>query len=680
MIDPSQGDGEIIVTAQKRAEPIGRVPISISTLQSDQLGASGAANFQEIQNYVPGFRIGLVGPNMTPTIRGISSSAGGAANVATYIDGFYQPSLLGNSFDLENIESLQVVKGPQGTLFGRNATGGAIVIKTRSPSFDTSVNLQASYGSFDDRRLNVYASTGITDQLAVNVAGYIRKSDGFVRNVYNGRHDAYSDQKSVRGKLLYKPTDRLTLELIAGYASIDDPGSSVFSLDPKFLSGSLIATLAPDAVITTRRKETAQNTAVFTKVKTANVGLKTEYDLGDASLTMLTGYRHEKADQVADLDGSSSTIFDTSSHRQDKTFTQEVNLVSTGNGPFQFSLGAFYYHDVNVISPFNLSYCDGCSFVYIDSRLKTEAAAVFADATYEALPSLFITAGLRYSLERQTYSFASLGVSDRRKDDWKTATPRFVARYEFSPSTNVYASYSKGFKAGIFPNGAAATSALNPEKVDAYEVGAKWEHRGWRAALAGYYYKYKDMQIFAYDATTAQSLFRNAASATIKGIDFDMSGAITSRLSVYANAAYLHGRYGRFDGAIDTAPNITGAGYSSVAVSASGNMLQQAPAFTFNAGANYAVPVSFGTLSLSANIYHSSRIFYDAPNRFVQPGYELVNISAGWTSTDDRWSLELYGKNVTDTVYRNYIDPLSFAILANWGAPASYGVRLGYKF
>ncbi|MDF0546108.1 TonB-dependent receptor [Sphingobium sp. H39-3-25] len=674
---------EITVTAQKRTEVTENVPISISTIGSDHIGVAGVSNLQELPQMVPGIRVDQLGSNTQPTIRGISSNVGGpgtSANVALYVDGFYQPSQLGDALDFNNIANIQVVKGPQGTLFGRNATGGAIMINTLDPAFKTAVRIDASYASFADARASIYATTGLTDTLAVDLAAYFRDADGFVTNVYNGRHDAYAKHRSIRGKLLFEPTSNLKFLLTVSHSDVKEPGPQVYSLLPDLAGTAQAPVIAPGSVTTSARKQDAQNTEAIAHTKTTSVYLKSTLDVGGVSLTSYTGYRDENSRQQSDLDGSSATLFVSDWTQYDRTFTQEFNLASAGNGALQWSAGTFYLHSNAGIPQFDLHFCDDCTLVLISSRIKTEAVAGFGDATYHLGGGLYATGGLRYSWEKQTYDYAQFGATGGGSQAWHGFSPRAALRYEFSPRTNVYASFNKGFKAGVFSTVSASLNAVEPEQVKAYEVGFKSAVGSWHFATSAYYYDYTNLQVSSYDLTTGAQLLQNAGSARIKGLEAEVSGRLMPGLSVRANAAYTHGRYRTFEGAVDTVLLPGGIGYESVPASASGKTMLRAPAFTANLGADYVMPINFGSLKFSGNLYMTSKIYYDALNRYSQKAYQVLNLSAEWNAPDNSFGVGVFGKNVTDTHYVNYVDPLSYGILANWGTPASYGVRLRMAF
>lgn len=677
------GGSEIIVTAQKRSEAIEDVPISIQSLAATRLGIEGANNLQQLPQLVPGLRVDFLGSRVQPTIRGVSTTAGGPgnnANVAVYIDGFFQPSQMGNALDFINIDSIQVVKGPQGTLFGRNATGGAIVINTLAPKFEPLAALDLSYGSYDDKRASFYGTTGLTKNLAIDLAAYIRRSDGFITNIVTGGKPAYIDHTSIRSSILYEPTDKLSFKLALSHSNIDDPSTQVYSLDPGRPGTAQALFLAPGSITTDKRKETAENTPGGGQTKTDSVYLTSELDVAFGKITSYTGYRNERSWQSVDLDGSNATLFGADYFQYSKLFTQELQLASTGIGPFKWSTGAFYLHDKAGIPALNFQFCQDCNVNVLDSKLTTESWALYADGTYNVTGGLFATAGVRYSKDQQYYVWSAPSGADSPRNSWSGWSPRAALRYEFSPRTNVYVSYSQGFKAGTFNSFSPDSTPVASEKIKAWEVGFKWAGGGWRFSTAAYYYDYSNLQVNTYDLARGLSTLKNAAVARIKGVEADLSGEILPGLSIYANGAYTHARYLDFPAAEDIAPSSNGIGFVNVAANATGNTMLRSPTWTGNVGGTYRVETGIGALSFNANLYLTSKVYYDAPNRYVQPGYEVLNLSAGWESLDKHYNLTLFAKNATDTKYYNYYDPLAFASLVNWATPVTVGVKAGFRF
>lgn len=688
----ASGLEEVVVTAQKRAERAEDVPISIASIDGDTLSQSGISGSAQLPQAVPALRIDYSGAFAQPTIRGVGSAAAGnglSANVATYVDGFYVPSTQANDFQLLSVSNISVLKGPQGTLFGRNATGGAILVTTRDPSFDSTGTLTASYGRFNHKTISGYASTGLTSTLAVDVAGIYEEGDGFIRNIVTGAKAGKFDKSTVRSKLLWAPTDSTQFTLTYQHNDVDDPTI----LQNNLYQGLGLASLIPGAVAPSKRGQVANdNPGTGFTLKSDGVFLKGTTDVGFADLVSYTMYRAQKTVSTLDFDSSSIPIFHLAFFYKQDSFSQEFNLTSHSDGPFSWVVGANYFHDNDRQTDFLIS-LGGAPYVpgYTTSQ-KTDAVAGFFDGTYEVLDSLFLTLGYRYSSEKREAAYttqsALVGIpgSDAAQHTWSDGTPRAVIRYEISPRTNVYASYTEGFKSGTYnPSGQSVRPRIEPEQIKAYEIGFKTASPLLRFNTSAFYYDYQDLQIASYKLS--QSLLQNAASSEIYGVDADIVMTPMDSLELRLAGAYTHAEFDKFPGAplyvqcLD--PAACGAGFgqfSVVPISADGFAMPRSPRYTASAGVQYTIPVGSSDVRLNADYYRSSKVYFDPVQQFSQDDYGILNLRATYTSADEHLSVSLYGTNVTDTVYVNQVLPSLLAIGQTYGEPRAYGISATVKY
>lgn len=689
---------EIIVTAQKRAQLLEDVPISIMSVGEEVLASAGVDASAQLPQLVPGLRMDFSGGFAQPTIRGVGAATAGNGlqpNVATYIDGFYMPSALANNFQLASVTDVSVLKGPQGTLFGRNATGGAIVVTTADPSFAPEGKVSASFERYNRLVLNGYLSTGLTDKLAVNVAAMYDRGNGFITNLVNkdnkwGQFDSYV----VRGKLLYQASD--DVRFIAAYSHQQQH-------DPNVLSQSVVAgpggvplstgALIPGGYAATERGTVSENYQSDYRVKADTATLTAEFDLGFATLASRSMYRKEKSNSRADYDHSNIPIFDYSFNFQDETFTQEFDLASSaGGGRFEWVLGAFYIHDKDLNTAFDIS-LGGAPFVlgYTGGQ-KTDALAVFADGTYEVSDGLFLTAGVRYSTEKRRAWFDVHNIaagplgSGQNQHRFNSVTPRAVVRYELAPRTSVYASWSRGFKSGAFnPSGQDVSTYVDPETIDAFEVGFKTASSTLRLNASAFYYDYRDLQLASYESSSSH--LQNAANSRIYGADVDAVYSPLAGLQLRAAAAYTHATFKSYPVALRYVqcldPVACGAGFGTFVPTpqdSSDLSMPRAPRFTASLGVQYAIPLAAGGLTLNADLYHTSRIWFDAVEQFGQKAYDLVNLRATYALPGDHVQLSVFGTNVFDTSYRSQVLPAALSIAQTYGNPASYGAAVTVKF
>lgn len=685
---PSTDD--IVVTAQRRSERLTDVPIAITAVTSNQLSGAGVSTTQQLGQVVPGLRLDLSGGFSQPTLRGVGSSVAGAglnASVATYVDGFYRPSQLSNNFDIADVESIQVLKGPQGTLFGKNATGGAILVTTLEPTFEPSMHTKISYGRFGELRTSVVVSSGITDTLAAGFSAQRRRTDGFQHNLFTGRNADTADNWNVRGKLLFQPTDRLSFLLTYEHTSIDDNSSATYSAYKGYSMANdpaLIQTLLPGAtnpVIPTRRGTVNLNAPLAFKVNADGITLRTRLDLGSATLTSYTGYRDESVLISQDYDATDLTLFHGRFDPQEQTFTQEFNLASTGSGPLQYVAGLFYYNDKSRYPSYLAAFNGAPAVNVFDATNYAESYAAFLDGTYSFNDKLFLTVGGRFSIDKIRDKFAAFPPApfDGAKATFHAFTPRVVLRYAIDGGTSVYASASRGNKSGVFNATGFSKDAVNPEEINAFELGFKTSRPGFRFETSAFLYNFKNLQVNRF--TNTASILVNAAKARIYGADFQLSAQIAEPLRIELGGAWTHARYIDFL----EAPTYLGTGFPgdpirTANVDASGFQMTRAPDWTGNAAITYETLLAGGKFFATANYYRTSRFYFDAGQQTKQKSYGLMAARVNWTTPDGHYTFGLYGENLTDTKYLAQVLQEPQAILQQYGTPRTYGVAFEMKF
>ncbi len=685
---------EIVVTAQKRSEHVEDVPIAITSVSGDTLARAGVNASSQLPQLVPALRIDYAGAFAQPTIRGIGSAAAGnglSANVATYIDGFYVPSTLSNDFQLLGVTNVSVLKGPQGTLFGRNATGGAILVTTRDPSFQPTGELTASYGRFNHVTVNGYGSTGLTDKLAIDVSAIYERGDGYVRNVVYNDPDWLAFRKVVaRSKLLFQPDDDTRITLTYQHTDVSDPTPQSGTL----YNGAGLAAVIPGATVAVGPRVSSEDARPAFTLKVDGAYLKMDRDVGFANLISYSQLRYQSVNERADEDRSDIPIFAYSFYYKENSFSQELNLTSKDSGRLSWVAGAYYFHDDDRQTNFLISAGGSPYFPGYLTDQKTSALAGFADATYEVFEKLFLTGGLRYSYEKRDGSYliqspavGAVGGASAEKS-FNGVTPRAVIRYELSSRTNVYASFTRGFKSGAFNvSGQDVAHPVDPEKVDAYEVGYKTASSALRFDTSAYYYNYSNLQLASYIA--AHSFLRNAARARIYGADANILYSPISTLTLRTGLAYNNAKFTSFPNApVDVQcldPVACGPGYGAfltgLTTDARGKYLARSPVFTGTFGVEYGVDVGAGELVFNADYYRTSRVYFDPANQYSQAPYGILNLRATYHLPGDHVSISLYGTNVTDTVYRSeLLSQPPFGPVQTYGEPASYGISLSTKF
>jgi len=666
-----QNDGEIVVTAQRREERLKDVPLSVTAVSGDQLSQSGVSGSRELATLVPGLSINTTGATAQATVRGIGNTIVGGNSespVAVYIDGVYISGQYFAVFDLANIESIQVLKGPQGTLFGRNATGGAILVTTSRPENVFSGSVTASYASFNDVRVGGYISGPITDSLRFDIAGNYHKDHGYARDVVRGtRLSEYEDQ-SVRGKLMFAPDSDTRITLIGDYGKIRD--ESAVSLK------AVRAAATAGAFVPTDPREFALSFDPYAISKGGGVSLEIMHDFGDFTVKSLSAYRKTKNYSLTDQDRVAANLSRIDTTIRDNYFTQEVTVSNSNPGKFQWIAGAFYYGDT-VVNP---TYSNITTLLN-NAKLQVDAYAVFGEGTYALSDSFKVTAGIRYSTEERTFlSRRNAGnpTVAFRSMSANALTPRVSLIYSVNDDSNVYATYSRGFKSGVFPAATFNAAPVKPETIDSYEVGYKLSSGGTSLNVAAYYYDYRDLQVTTRTPAGLQTLL-NAASAEIYGVDADLSVRVSKGLRLRLAGAYTHSEYKDFVNAPFFAP-LPAGGNSTFSGDASGNPLIRTPEWTVTAGLRYETEVGAGKIDFSGDVYYNSGFSWTFENAYRQGAYELVNAQVGWSPDGDHFRISLFGKNLTNSLYSMGTSVTTAATAAAYARPRSYGVAANFKF
>ena len=697
----SDDASEIVVTAQRREEKAKDVPITLTTITSADLGQGDVQQLSDIAKLTPALRFDNYGGFVQPTIRGVGtavSASGAGSNVGIYVDGFYAPNPLSSDFQLLSVESVTVLKGPQGTLFGRNSTGGAIQVTTSEPSQDARGVAEVSYGRFNTQKYQAYVTGGLSENIAVDLAGLYRKGDGYVTNIATGnKKDGAYEAWSVRAGVKINLSDSSSLLFRYTHANTDDPNPNTPNtyVDDAGRVYSIGAVLPPayGAKVATDPREVSGNGPTEFTSKVDTYQLTGEFDLGFATLTSYTQYRNESSYSALDLDGTSLSLFDVEFYITDKIFTQEFVLASQGEGRLKWSAGAFYFSDKNKFHYLNGSFSGAPMARISSSGTDTTGIAVFADASYELADRFFLGVGARYGHDKVTNGFFDVtalamtgstgrtNVPDISKDSF---TPRVTLRFEPTPSSSVYASFSRGYKAPILNVNGYSSNVINAEHISAFEVGYKYASRGLSFDASAYYYKYTDLQVASYIGT--QSLLTNAANSRVYGIEAQLSYEVSPSFSFNLSGAWLDAKYEKFQGSpyyeqcLVAACGIYYGVFTNLNVDASGFRMARSPEFTGSAGARYQTELAGGQFALSGNISYTSKAYFDTVQQFSQKGYELVSLRAEWTDPSEHFTVAIFGDNVTNSKYMNQILPGPYAIQTNWGSPATYGASVRVKY
>ncbi len=689
----SSGSGElleIVVTAQRRQQNLQNVPVTVEAFSAEQLNASVLTSITDLGTVTPG----LVAPTQfgyfQPHLRAIGTTAPSSSvenPIAVYVDGIYYGAQAGSIFSLAGIDHVEVDKGPQGTLFGRNATGGLIQIITKDPVQQFSGTASVTAGDYATFGGSVYVTGGITPTIAANLSAYFQnQGTGFGTNYLTGLEVNKNQDIAIREKTLFTPTEHDSVMLAVDYEQnhsspvlVPAPGTTPFGGTPYTGSPwSANGLYQPDVL-----------------ERQGGISLKIDHDLGFAHLESMSAYLNSKLFSAFDgtfitdpTYGLNIILWDV--HQQ---FTQEFDLRSEADSALTWTAGIYYYNATAKYDPIGLvgGYIAPLTGFSTLSKATNYSIAAFGQATKEILPATNLTLGLRETYEDKRFSeaqygsfpdgsFVSFGSVSGVKLNSHEPTWRVSVDHKLTPDALLYVSYNHGYKTGGFNDEYLPVKAYAPETLDAYEIGAKTDTLGHRLRLdaAAFHYNYKNLQTVAYPAGT--ELIYNAPGANINGLDLDLQAVLFKNFSLSGGFEILRAKYRDFPGAQLSLP-ATGGGSTLSSFDAAGRQLPLAPKWTMDLSPLYTVPLgTSGNLKLGATISYNDGFYYEPDNRFRQGAYKVVNASVAWDSSSEEYSVRLWGKNLTNEVYTTAMYAQTNADYAQYAAPRTFGITASWNF
>ena len=680
LIGASNTIEEIVITAEKREKSLQRSAVSVTAYTADHLERSQIEDIYDIGLQTPGLIVNkeIVGKIY---IRGIGTenlTLGGDPGVPVHVDGAYIARTSSANFELSDVERVEVLRGPQGTLYGRNATGGSINIISKAPTEDFTGRFDALYGNFDRLRFSGAVSGPIVEDRALFRASFlVSDRDGFTPNLFTG--ERLDDESLAAGRLRLRllPTENVTVDLIAEISDDDSSPQPFKQLEFSDLFEGTLGAFDPSGL-----RPVSQDSPVTESQEQFGFTGIINWDLGPVILTSVSAYRD--VDFAVQFDGDATDILfqnfaDTSTSQQ---FSQELRLASSGDSRFDWLLGAYYFNDdgnttISIPIP-------GFGFdIFHEASISTNAFAVFGQATYDITDRLAVTLGLRYSDEdKDADQFTDFGfippLAQPLKENSDALTPKFGV--EFFPREDVmlYASATRGFKSGGFTfNG--FQSNFDPEFVWAYEGGVKSQFLDDRvqANLSFFYYDYTDLQVSKLENNTG--VITNAADATIYGSEIELAFSPVSGLDINVGLSFLNAE---FDVFLTEDPSNPGLG----TIDLDGRRLPRSPKFTANVGGQYTHAIgNSGDVTYRLDYQHQSKSFFTTFNRDLsaQQAFDLLNARVTFEPTGRNWRLSGFVKNAFDEEY--FLNILESGVETGkpegfLAAPRTYGVQVSVDF
>ncbi|MEQ8744914.1 TonB-dependent receptor [Parasphingorhabdus sp.] len=716
------GGNVIIVTAQRRDQNLQDVPIAITAKTAENLTDAGINNSLDLQFVTPGLNFGTQLASAVPYIRGVGTqgtAAGNDSSVSTYVDDVYYSSSTGSVLSFPNVDRIEVLKGPQGTLFGRNATGGLVHIITKDPSFDFKGQAEISYGNYETIKGTAYLTGGLSENVAVDLAFSIAdQGEGYGTNLFSGSDVNDTDELALRNKWLFNVGDNTEIKLAFDYSKVQTTAGTSLRLAPGALGvdgaatfGFLItpvaqggggltpAQAAPIAAAAASRftgdfQDADSSLDPFSEIEQWGVSLKIDHSFGDVDLTSISAYRDtDSLQQLAQAAIPFPGFLDVFLNQFTRTFTQELRLTS-GTDNFDWIVGAYLLSEEAGYNPTRITglALSPADTATDDNQQDTFSWALFAQGDYRITDDTTLTAGIRFTQDKRDLSgntavlgggmiFASTDFTD--SETWSEFTWRLALSHKFNDDTLGYISYNRGFKSGLFNlnvlNPAGPGPAVNPEILDAFEVGLKTEFLDNKVRLntSAFYYQYKDLQVNITTPGGAQIL--NAAEASMYGGEIELLVAPTDGLTLNAGLSLLHATFDSFPSGRVLTPTGFG-GNAQTAADLAGNDVPRSPEVTFSFGGVYDFDTSIGNFALSANYYYNDGFFWESDNVLAQNSYSVVNAQVTWTDPNDRFYVSIFGNNLTDEEYSSFGLASELGDFIAAAPPMTYGAKVGVKF
>ncbi len=684
--DPAANDSEIIVTATKTGETrLQDTALAITAVSAQTLARTGIKDVRDLASLTPGLQVTQNASFAQVYIRGIGSNnvfGGSDPSSTIHLDGVYlarPASYLTGFLDVERIE---VLRGPQGTLYGRNSVGGTINVVSRKPGDTIKAKLQATYGNYNTARLEGYFSTPlVTDKVSASIALIASRRDGFLKNIVPGVGDV-DDEATMGGRaqLRFTPSSQLEILVRADYLDSDDALAGYIKLlqtttDP--LANSILGDY----------RKVAVNIRSSSKRRQWGGSGEINYDLGaGVQLKSLTAYRTNRLIQIGDTDGTALNVRRTDQFEDQHQFSQEFNLTGK-TGSLSYILGAYYFQEKILVDSSVTTYAADIRANF-NPTINTSAWAGFAQASYALTPMISLTAGIRYTREHKRFDqiasqfFLSSGGlrptyprTYQRETTFDAWTPKFGIEVRPTEGVLLYASATKGFKSGGYNFSSLNTSqGFAPETLWSYEGGFKLDLLGHvlRLDATYFHYVYKNLQVQSFLSPGVIDI-TNASDAKVDGVEIEGQLRPTPWLRLGGNLAYLDARYQNYTSAL-----LPG----NIPYNASGNRLNLSPKWSYTLWGQVDAPVGAGSAFLRGEYSHRTRQFFTASNSGLdqQAPYSLINASAGYTFPGDHFEIMAFGRNLQDTAYVTSTASFASGIVGRVGEPRTYGVRVVARY
>lgn len=695
---------EVIVTAQHREESLQDVPIAITAIGSEDIRTADISDINAISLRTPGFSMGNFNPAQPQLfIRGVGSNADGAGedqSVVLFMDGVYLGRTAGQAFDLFDLERLEVLRGPQGTLYGKNAAGGALNIITQKPTEELEAALELSAGDMGYWGTRGKVSGPLGDSMAGKISFTHKERDGYVESIVADLDDFNDfDSSGIRGQLLAQPSDTLELLFSADYSE-DERTSPGRNTGTEYIQGAIVkaSPFNPDFY------ENMLTEEPHAKTDTWGVSLQADWDIDMGTFTSITAYREANAD-VRDIAfsvayeylglGSLDNRFD----EDGQQFSQELRFAADAGDKLFWQAGLYYLNEDVDRNESNDIVCGLLCGVSPATPIflpqagtqqsnETNSYGIFAQGTWTFNEQWDVTVGARYTYEEKDASnigtpdgaFSILEAYDvEMDDDWDAFTPKVAVNYHIGENLTTYATVSTGFKSGGYqgmaPTEVAASTPFDEETVTNYELGIKGTvlDNTLRFSATAFYMQYDDLQVLVQTVQASglpgPLLTQNAGEAESQGFEADAQWQLHEYWQLSGTYAYLDTEYTELEGSL--APH-------------EGNNLRNAPENAVSLSVIFDYPLTSGHLNARADYTYKDDAYQDVSNseEAKMESYDLLNLRVAYSSESDKWELAGWVKNATDEEYMLHNSTLNpgLAQLILPAAPRTYGATFTWNY
>lgn len=714
---------EVIVTAQRREENLQLVPFAVTAIDEKELIRRQVNSINQISSSVPNLNYNS-GPGQATSskifYRGIGEDEALFTTdtpVGVYIDDVYIPRTTGSMFDLYGVERVEFLRGPQGTLYGRNTSAGALKIVTKKPSKESNLQADVKFGNYDRKDFTVLANIPLANRLYMQVSGLRRSQEGSTTNLLNGQKVNDQDVWAGRASVLYEASDDLDILITGDRIRERSIAGELIALQAGYEPGRL--NLNGDDNFRTVNSDLNDP---IDKLDQGGVSGTISWRTPFATFKSISSARKMYNKLLIDLDGRGEAIpgtglplFHLFQDQHQSQFSEELQASGSGfSGKLKFVTGAYFFHERNRQTTANLIFCGLDSCDYTQLGLSTNSLAFYGNLNYAITEALTLTTGLRWTRDTKHFDLdlfapdhlprlnpdGSPVVSDIEKS-WSAVTPRFAVDYKIGVGTwsgLLYANAAKGFKSGSFDGRAADAVTINslkpvdPETNWNFEGGVKSDLLDRRLRLNVNYYwaKFKNLQLGIARENQPNTRF-NAGDVRVKGVEIEATAVPIEGLEITGNIGTISGEYTRIAAGVNESCSNANA-IPLTADELTKLKVREAPAVTSSLGANYTFPVvslvsyGRGNLTLGANFSHTARHFHDfcnSRNIETQP-YSLLAALVTYETEDGRWRVSVGGTNLLN---KDYIiqgfnvgnGPDHFIQSAAFGEPRKYGATIAYK-